>query len=396
MKMKYTDIHLSSNTNGYRYRLERYRACGVNRYTCPHCGKKKSFTRYIDTETGEYVDEQCGKCDHESACGYHYSPREFFHDHPWARPREEHATEYVNGHPIVSLSHHSADHYQRSHVTVMPQEPQHQSEFFSFGWVEQVQTRTSPFRQWMEQLPLPQDRVARVLDEYYVGATANDTLRDGTNYGPSVIFWQIDEQRQVHDGKMMAYTSDGHRAPNVHDTVRAFCQRRHVGPQLEQTEKVLFGLHLLHRYPEKTVSIVESEKTALICACHWPNLLWMATGGCGNLQTDKLKPLMDRKLIVWPDSGEYEKWKRCVEESGHPHCTVMDTLEAFPSNTDLADLLLSHLLKPAAAAPAQPSSPASATAIVTPAKHATLPGQVTQAGQQSNPIKSEKTQYGTV
>jgi len=45
------------NNEDIRYKLERYRAGGSNRYVCPQCGRKKCFTRYVDVETGEYVGE---------------------------------------------------------------------------------------------------------------------------------------------------------------------------------------------------------------------------------------------------------------------------------------------------------------------------------------------------
>ncbi len=50
--------------NDIRFILERYHAGGANRYVCPQCGRKKCFTRYVDLETGEYVADDCGKCDH--------------------------------------------------------------------------------------------------------------------------------------------------------------------------------------------------------------------------------------------------------------------------------------------------------------------------------------------
>ena len=35
--------------NTYRYTLEKYRGLST-RYTCPQCGRKHTFTRYIDTD----------------------------------------------------------------------------------------------------------------------------------------------------------------------------------------------------------------------------------------------------------------------------------------------------------------------------------------------------------
>ena len=38
----------------YRFTLEKYRGI-KSRYTCPQCGRKYVFTRYIDTETNQYI-----------------------------------------------------------------------------------------------------------------------------------------------------------------------------------------------------------------------------------------------------------------------------------------------------------------------------------------------------
>ena len=75
------------NANEYNYSLQRYTG-PASRYTCPNCGAKHSFTRYVDAK-GEFLHETVGRCDHESSCNYHYTPREYFRDHPEARPSAE-------------------------------------------------------------------------------------------------------------------------------------------------------------------------------------------------------------------------------------------------------------------------------------------------------------------
>ena len=68
---------------GYRYILEKYNG-RASRYTCPRCGGRHEFTRYVDAVTGEALSPLVGKCNHESSCGYHYTPREWFSDNPEA------------------------------------------------------------------------------------------------------------------------------------------------------------------------------------------------------------------------------------------------------------------------------------------------------------------------
>ena len=69
----------------YRYQLETPKLTGrrQQKTTCPSCGKKKCFVRYVDTQNGfRYVADEVGKCDHQHSCGYHYKPSEYFRDRP--------------------------------------------------------------------------------------------------------------------------------------------------------------------------------------------------------------------------------------------------------------------------------------------------------------------------
>jgi len=313
-------------------RLEKYRPGSANRYTCPNCGKSKCFTRYINTETGEYVADECGKCDHESSCGYHYPPREFYRDHPELKVKPAWQPNFVNGVQTVLA--------QRKPI-VSPNTIEFiQTEFFDNRWPEKSAQHDSTFTRWLHTLPIDKVQLESVIEDYFLGATSYDIYVEGFNYGPATIFWMIDDLQQVHDAKLMAYTCDGHRVQNWGNSMRSLCVRKGIGPQFEQTEKVLFGLHLLNRYPEKDICIVESEKTAIICACLYPQYLWMATGGCGNLQKNKLLPLMNRHLIIFPDSGEYTKWSELMAKSGHHNYHVSNHMEEYPPNTDLADLII--------------------------------------------------------
>lgn len=318
------------NTN---FILERYRPGGGNRYTCPFCGQKKCFARYIDVQTGEYVHETCGKCDHENSCSVvHYPPREFFRDHPEYSRQHTWQPHVVNGRKSVLSNAKKPAPYLPAAVN--------QTSFFDIRWAEEAAERKSTFRTWFESLPFDGDLIQQVLADYYVGATLKDAIIAGINYGPAAVFWMIDEQQRVHDAKLIAYTCDGHRVQGWGNSMRSICEKTKVGPQLEQTEKVLFGLHLISRHPEKTICIVESEKSSLVCALRYPEHLWLATGGCSNLQSSKLRPLMNRRLVIFPDSGEYHKWTKRMEESGHKQYTVVKMLEDYEPNTDIADVIL--------------------------------------------------------
>ena len=72
----------------YRYSLAPY--TGMNsRYRCPSCGDKdKTFTLYIDNETGEPIHPDVGRCSREVKCGYHYSPKQYLLFNPKQRETE--------------------------------------------------------------------------------------------------------------------------------------------------------------------------------------------------------------------------------------------------------------------------------------------------------------------
>lgn len=312
------------NEKVHKYSLKK----GSHKEQCPKCGRTKCFKPYIDNESGEVLHSEVGRCDHELSCGYHYTPHEYFRDHPEARD--------------------IARRIALNQVSFACQKPVAstrfvQTQFFPLRWPQEMSKRSCTFRRWMESLSYPHERIQQVLAEYYVGATINNVCVSGICYGTPVIFWQIDEQQQVHDAKLMAYQTNGHRVQGWGNSMRAMCVKVGKGPQLDETEKVLFGQHLLPRYPDKTVCIVESEKTALVCACHYPEYLWLASGGCGNLQPEKLRPLFDRRVVVFPDSGELHKWSEQMKKSGHPNYRLAEFLEDYPPNTDLADVLLGDL-----------------------------------------------------
>ena len=88
-----------------------------------------------------------------------------------------------------------------------------------------------------------------------------------------VVFWQIDHTGIPRAAKLMKYETDGHRYKEKkgergatgwlynQDGYRQECK-----PDEHTILKPLFGAHLLKRYPQARVNIVESEKTALVMA----------------------------------------------------------------------------------------------------------------------------------
>ena len=180
------------------------------------------------------------------------------------------------------------------------------------------------FVSWFRSLPWDRNQMQRVEDvlwQYCVGGWS-----DGR-----VCFWQIDETGRPHSAKLMRYQDNGKRD---RDKVRGKTGWLHNQPGIAETldlehhehQSCLFGAHLLKRYPNASVNIVESEKTALIMAVSKGSLeanLWLACGGLQFFKIDSMKPLFQQKRTVylWPDRDGMNAW--------------LDKLKQMPKDADV-------------------------------------------------------------
>ena len=162
---------------------------------------------------------------------------------------------------------------------------------------------------------LSQEQMQRAAMRYRLGMS-----RDG-----GVIFWQIDQLGLIHDGKVMYYREDCHRDHGRHPTwVSRVLTQFYLGEAddglLAYNQHCLFGLHLLRGAPEdQAVAVVEAEKTAVILSGHYPQYLWMAVGGLTELSAEKLFPLRNRRVVLFPDTDatgqSYALWHRIAGEA---------------------------------------------------------------------------------
>lgn len=292
------------------YSLEKYKMGGSTKHTCPKCGRKKCFTLYKNTQTGKYLSDECGKCDHINSCGYHYTPKQYFADHPG-----------------------SSDKTHPPQANKQPPQPKPQPLCtLPMSYVTRSLSLASEFADYLRVL-LPADgSLKRVADMYMLGATRDH----------GVIYWQIDMEQRVRSGKIMHYGADGHRKGNPNWTHARLIYNRLL-PYEWQLTPCFFGEHLL-KDSQKPVCIVESEKTAVICAALHPKYTWIATGGCSMLKPEKCNVLKGRRVIVYPDSGKLDDWTKKMAQTEGIDYTMVTALEAYPGNTDIADLIVEETL----------------------------------------------------
>ena len=156
---------------------------------------------------------------------------------------------------------------------------------------------------------------------YCLGATKNR----------GVIYWQIDQEGRMHDGKVMYYGPDCHRLKDCNPTwISALLAiREHRPKDSYTTSHCFFGLHLLMDDGRwlmddgrwlmcDVVAVVEAEKSAVILSEIYPQYIWLAAGGLGEVQADKFRPLREHRVVLFPDTDPdgkaFDHWFKAAEE----------------------------------------------------------------------------------
>lgn len=264
-------------------------------------------------ETGEPLSDDIGRCDREINCGYHKKPRDFF--------AENHTTnQRLYWFPKKELRKRSGPF-----STIDPAIVEQTVMTCAFNNFTIWLREHFGFREAMEQMM-----------RYRIGTSKR--------WPGATIFWQIDQRQKVRTGKIMLY--DYHTGHRVKEPFN------HIDWVHKQTpikdfhlSQCLFGLHLLT--PEtQTIAIVEAEKTAIVASIFFPDVLFLATGGLQNLNTERCAPLKGYRVILFPDLGAEDKWsEKAASIPGLNNCTISTWLTNHSSafdrerGLDLADYL---------------------------------------------------------
>lgn len=353
----------------YRYILQPYTG-PASRYPCPNCSKVRTFTRYLDTCTGELLEAKFGKCDRSDRCKYHLSP-------------------YHLGSGIGELSYRNQV-YLENQVSVTHGVTL-QRLYTSTSEIRMKPLKSTPSTS-VESTTIPLDllqatlchytknKLARLLWRHFGITEGNNLLARfaiGTStYWPGAcIFWLIDENGRVRGGQIVEYDDTGHTIKTIrsdgskyrHTTWIHTALSRNIKQRKEElpawlvtynkpaTQKspCLFGLHQLCGTPlEQPVAIVESAKTAVFCTYYLTDYIWLATMGKTYLTSERLAPLRGRQIVLWPDTGALADWQARASDLRDKgfNVTVSDYLEntattkQLASGYDLADLFLDQHL----------------------------------------------------
>jgi len=274
------------------------------KFVCPKC-QKKTFVKFIESETGNYLSEDLGRCDRETNCSYYNTPE----------GNQIHRFEKIQV-PKLQTSYHNIDLLKQSLRDYS------NNNFITF----------------LEKI-FSTDEVKIAIENYKIGTSKN--------WQGSTVFWQIDNLNRIHSGKILQYNSmTGKRIKDKNNKalinwVHSVLKRRQ---QLDRfnLNQCLFGLHLI-KHETKKIAIVESEKTAIMMSIFKPQYHWLATGSKQAFKYEMLYPVKEFEIIAFPDKSEYKDWNfKAIElnKIGF-RIHVSEVLEntIYPVGCDLADLI---------------------------------------------------------
>lgn len=273
------------------------------KFICPNCGKR-TFVRFVETESGKYLAENFGRCDRESECRYYAHPfNEKIYFRAFKTPE------------IIPTS------YISSEIMSKTENNYEENNFVKF---------------LLKHFDVKQ--VGKALEVYHIGTSKK--------WNGACVFWQIDNQNKIRTGKIMLYDkSNGKRIKEPYNHVNW----SHKVLKIEDfnLKQCLFGLHRIIVELNKPIAIVESEKTAIIMSLVSPDFVWMATGSKGNFKFEMLKPIKKRNIVSFPDKGEYSNWLNKATELNSIgfKIGVSKILEQtdFENGFDLADYYINEI-----------------------------------------------------
>lgn len=275
----------------YRYSLRR----GSRKDECPGCGHR-TYKPYVDAD-GNECGPGVGRCDRENSCRYHLPPAEYFALHP--------------GHARPSGYRQPVPRQPEFRIPALIDGEDYRKSLRCYDINSLAVFLRAAFSRYLDP-----ERVDTVLREMGVGTSRR--------WGGSPVFWQIDHEGRIRDGKVMGYDrATGHRIKNPHPQVtnaHTLLASKYKG----EFKPCFFGAHQLATADKRLpIWLFESEKAAVIATlameCSGERRgVAMASGGCAGFNPTReskadpyhrIQALRDRWVILFPDQGKFIEWR---------------------------------------------------------------------------------------
>jgi hypothetical protein len=320
----------------YEYTLEK----GSKKHSCPNCGKA-SFVRYVDS-FDNYIPEIYGRCDRETKCTYHLNP-------------------YKDGYATTKKSDKKYKTHAKSNIkptSISYSLPDFILKNTLMGYDKNIFIRNLMYS---VAYPFDNNDIQQVIEAYQLGTIIEGYMKE------AVTFPFIDNNSKTKAIQVKLFDSDNHTTKTsfIHSILERHYQKTGEVPSwlhsyCNQEKKVtcLFGEHLLSKYPNNPVALVEAPKTAVIGTLyfglpdHPDKPLWLAVYNKSSLTWDKVKVLKNRRVVLYPDLGAFSEWNNRMESFKRDVPTlnfkISDFIEKHSSEEDklngmdLADYLINH------------------------------------------------------
>ena len=410
-------VHCTNITNGtknYRFILDK----SSKKFPCPVC-MKKTFVKYISLETGEYLAGNYGRCDREANCNTHklppletrccFVPAESIQEHKDSILIIQEDTRFYFPKSLVfdilpngcfvaefillessdfkALIWHQTDfRYYESSSKVLTHQGQGNSliQANTNNKLKPVYFPISVFENTLKgynqnsyiqcllnrvRYPFSPEDVQQVISLYYLG-----TVTKGYRQG-AVTFPYIDKFSNVHAIQVKQFDQSNHTTGTdkldkvilnglnklnkpVPDWLNKYME---YGKQ-EGFYNCLFGEHLLSRYKQNPVALVEAPKTAIYGTLYFgfpeepENLIWLAVYNLSGLNLKRCKSLEGRNVLLFPDLSKtgkaFKDWSNKAKQLErllpNSKFAVSDILETNATEEkrikgyDLADFLINQ------------------------------------------------------
>jgi len=249
--------------------------------SCPKCGHKKCFRKYKN------LPRDYGKCERINSCGYHNIPNG-----------------QMNG-----------GHYPPTATTV-PAVPEIE---YKIIYPEEALCSTVIANQTSMFHEVCKNKLS-IADEHFkkwnIGSRGTETA-----------FVYMDINKQPLNIRFVEYDERCNRSKEK--TPYSLSAKNYSKYKL-----CLFGEHLL---TDKTVCLVESEKTAFIASHYYPQFDWLATGSRNGLTDDKISVLQNRQVLFLPDADVAGRENSSIKTLER-HSINFNFIDLFPDRNDGYDL----------------------------------------------------------
>ncbi len=296
----------------------------VPKLDCPYCGAKKHWQRYIDKKTGKVLPDLYGRCDNEEKCGKWNDPYKMGYAKTIREQEQEIFVKSVN-------AQNKKYFFTNTKLTPKPEPVSIPVEVLKKTLEPKHYEQNIFIQNLLSRVPFPFEtkEIEKVISLYYLG-----TIRKGYRAG-AVTFPFIDINSKIRAIQVKQFNKTNHTKGTdfLHSIIEKWHHEKNkplpewLNNYLRNEKYVscLFGEHLISKYPNNPIGLVESPKTAIYCTLYfgfpddnYTNILWLAVYNKSSFSFDKLKILHNRDICVFPDLSKdgitFNEWQRKGKE----------------------------------------------------------------------------------